>query len=385
MSVLSADMCEGEFLFHCSHFFNIDLYFRGILMYCKNCFKKISSRSRFCKYCGASVQPGKKEKDEGKENAFLQAPPDLEESPADSGRPDLLKEERPAEKVLVSESQTEPAKETKKEYSFKLRSEREKEFPIPPKVIGIVIGIILIFLVLFVLMRSSIFQSEDSINYNDYIGVWQERGVEDVETSGGVRLEILSVDGSTMVISMGFYDGGAAYNSIRVENIGATLKEGSAYYTFSNDGYGNSGNGVLTFNNRSIQWRSVINKNEAKNYEVFKVANSVPEETEPSQESETTEATSESKTDNDYVLPDSSTKYLTEEDLQGLTAEELRIARNEIMARHGRQFNDPALAAYFESKDWYNGTVDPETFDSQVGEILNEYEMQNVELIQSME
>ena len=126
-------------------------------------------------------------------------------------------------------------------------------------------------------------------------------------------------------------------------------------------------------------------KMRAKNYEVFKVANSVPEETEPSQESETTEATSESKTDNDYVLPDSSTKYLTEEDLQGLTAEELRIARNEIMARHGRQFNDPALAAYFESKDWYNGTVDPETFDSQVGEILNEYEMQNVELIQSME
>ena len=84
-------------------------------------------------------------------------------------------------------------------------------------------------------------------------------------------------------------------------------------------------------------------------------------------------------------MPDSSTKYLTEEDLQGLTAEELRIARNEIMARHGRQFNDPALAAYFESKDWYSGTVDPETFDSQVGEILNEYEMQNVELIQSME
>lgn len=345
-------------------------------MYCKNCFKKISSRSRFCKYCGAPVQPRKKEKEEEQEKISVQTPPDVEESVTEPEGMEL-----PASTLPKAE----PAKETKKEYSFKLRSEREKEFPIPPKVIGIVIGIILIFLVLFVLMRSSIFQSEDSINYNDYIGVWQERGVDDMETSGGVRLEILSVDGSTMVISMGFYDGGAAYNSIRVENIGATLKEGSAYYTFSNDGYGNSGNGVLTFNNRSIQWRSVINKNEAKNYEVFKVANSVPEETEPSQESETTEATSESKTDNDYVLPDSSTKYLTEEDLQGLTAEELRIARNEIMARHGRQFNDPALAAYFESKDWYNGTVDPETFDSQVGEILNEYEMQNVELIQSME
>ena len=226
-------------------------------MYCKNCFKKISSRSRFCKYCGAPVQPRKKEKEEEQEKISVQTPPDVEESVTEPEGMEL-----PASTLPKAE----PAKETKKEYSFKLRSEREKEFPIPPKVIGIVIGIILIFLVLFVLMRSSIFQSEDSINYNDYIGVWQERGVEDVETSGGVRLEILSVDGSTMVISMGFYDGGAAYNSIRVENIGATLKEGSAYYTFSNDGYGNSGNGVLTFNNRSIQWRSVINKNEAKNH-----------------------------------------------------------------------------------------------------------------------
>lgn len=338
-------------------------------MYCKNCFRKISSRSRFCKYCGAPVQTGKKV---SAENAAVHAPPEREEPVQEQAK-------------AVEPGGTEPAKEPKKEYSFKLRSEREKEFPIPPKVIGVVIGIILVFLVLFVLMRSSVFQSGDSMNYNDYIGVWQERDAGDVETSGGVRLEILSVDGSTMVISMGFYDGGAAYNSIRVEKIGAALKEGAAYYTFSNDGYGNSGNGVLTFKNRSIHWRSVINSNEAKTYEVFKIANSVREETEASREPETTEATSESKTDHDYVLPDSSSRYLTKKDLKGLTAEELRIARNEIMARHGRQFNDPALAAYFESKDWYQGTVEPETFDRQVGELLNEYEMKNVALIQSME
>ncbi len=37
----------------------------------------------------------------------------------------------------------------------------------------------------------------------------------------------------------------------------------------------------------------------------------------------------------DYVLPDSSTRYLTKADLEGLTKEECRIARNEIYARYG--------------------------------------------------
>lgn len=49
-------------------------------MYCKNCFKKISSRSRFCKYCGAPVQPRKKEKEEEQEKISVQTPPDVEES-----------------------------------------------------------------------------------------------------------------------------------------------------------------------------------------------------------------------------------------------------------------------------------------------------------------
>lgn len=339
-------------------------------MYCKNCFKKISSRSRFCKYCGAPVQQRKKIKEEETETReFIKEPP---EPPKTESEPQV-------------EVQQQSPPEPPREYKFKLRSEKEKEFPISPKAIGIAIVIVLIILAAVVFLRSSVFQSADAVNYNDYIGVWQERGVEDVETSGGVRLEISSVDGNTMVISMGFYEGSAAYNSIQVQKIGAVLKDGAAYYTFSNDGYGNSGNGVLTFKGRSIEWKSVLNQNEAVLYEVVKVKNAVSEETTASQESESTEETSEKKTDNDYVLPDSSSEYLTKKDLKGLTAEELRIARNEIMARHGRQFNDPALAAYFESKDWYNGTIDPETFDSEVAPTLNEYEMKNIALIQSME
>ena len=57
----------------------------------------------------------------------------------------------------------------------------------------------------------------------------------------------------------------------------------------------------------------------------------------------------------DYLLPDSSTRRITEEDLRDLSWRELCLARNEIFARHGRIFKTPEIAAYFEGKDWYDG------------------------------
>jgi hypothetical protein len=80
----------------------------------------------------------------------------------------------------------------------------------------------------------------------------------------------------------------------------------------------------------------------------------------------------------EYLLPDSDSRYLTEEDLDRLNPDELRIARNEIYARHGRKFSDPDLQAYFDSKSWYYGTVDPKKFDEKT---LNEYETYNRDFI----
>ena len=80
----------------------------------------------------------------------------------------------------------------------------------------------------------------------------------------------------------------------------------------------------------------------------------------------------------DYVLPESNSRYISEEELYGLSAEQLRIARNEIYARHGRLFNDYSLQAYFNAKSWYSGTVEPESFTE---DWLNEYEVANRDLI----
>ena len=83
-----------------------------------------------------------------------------------------------------------------------------------------------------------------------------------------------------------------------------------------------------------------------------------------------------------YIFYDSDTRYLTNEDLKGLSSWELRIARNEIYARRGRLFNDPSLQNYFDSCSWYNGYISPNSFNENS---LNKIEQYNVKLIKKYE
>lgn len=83
-----------------------------------------------------------------------------------------------------------------------------------------------------------------------------------------------------------------------------------------------------------------------------------------------------------YLLPDSNSRFLTEADLKNLTHEQLSLARNEIFARHGRIFTTPQIAAYFNGRTWYNGTVSADDFPW--GE-LNKYEHANISFISEYE
>lgn len=87
----------------------------------------------------------------------------------------------------------------------------------------------------------------------------------------------------------------------------------------------------------------------------------------------------------DYILPDSASRYLDDEDLEDLSWKELCLARNEIYARHGRIFATAQIAQYFESQDWYEGTVPGATFDANTGAYLNQYENANADFILSYE
>lgn len=86
--------------------------------------------------------------------------------------------------------------------------------------------------------------------------------------------------------------------------------------------------------------------------------------------------------DAEYILPESASRLLTEADLENLTQEDLRIARNEIYARHGRKFLDEGLQEYFNGKSWYNGTIEPDDFKE---DMLSEIERTNEDTIVNYE
>lgn len=92
--------------------------------------------------------------------------------------------------------------------------------------------------------------------------------------------------------------------------------------------------------------------------------------------------------DMDYMLDFSSQREVTDSDLQGMSLAQLRIARNEIFARHGRQFRDTALNQWFYSKTWYlnlPAKYSPDDFDGIRPSPLSKLEIENVERISKYE
>lgn len=83
----------------------------------------------------------------------------------------------------------------------------------------------------------------------------------------------------------------------------------------------------------------------------------------------------------DFYFADSDSRYLTDEELSVLSAADLELAKNEIYARRGRIFRTDYIAAYFNSKPWYQGTIDADTFDAQQDSLFNEYEIANISKI----
>ena len=94
---------------------------------------------------------------------------------------------------------------------------------------------------------------------------------------------------------------------------------------------------------------------------------------------------SEGITPEEYILPECETRTYTKEELSVLSADELRLARNEIYARHGRMFNSEDLKNYFQSKSWYTPQYEGSEFDAKGDSILNEYEIANRDLLVELE
>ncbi|PFP15645.1 hypothetical protein COJ96_27630 [Bacillus sp. AFS073361] len=96
------------------------------------------------------------------------------------------------------------------------------------------------------------------------------------------------------------------------------------------------------------------------------------------QVSHETEQESSNPSSSEYILPASDKKVMSEADVANLTKGQLRIARNEIYARHGYVFQSEDLQTYFSSKSWYQQEPD---FDGS----LNEVEKENVNFLKERE
>ncbi len=92
-----------------------------------------------------------------------------------------------------------------------------------------------------------------------------------------------------------------------------------------------------------------------------------------------------SKNNSEFIVDGSDSGYFGKGFFEDLSDEELRLARNEILARHGRMFKDEKLQKYFNSKSWYRPQYTPEEFDPQMESLLNEWEKANIELIKEVE
>lgn len=80
-----------------------------------------------------------------------------------------------------------------------------------------------------------------------------------------------------------------------------------------------------------------------------------------------------------FIFSQSDKEIIKESQLISLTPWQLKVARNEIYARHGRSFVHQDLSCYFEKQSWYK--LDPKFVDTN----LTSVETKNVSVILNYE
>lgn len=106
--------------------------------------------------------------------------------------------------------------------------------------------------------------------------------------------------------------------------------------------------------------------------------NNSPRTTEKAKEMTQTESSNQKKiTEGKY--PEASDRVLTDNDLKDLAAEDLKLMRNEIFARHGYMFKPGSVNDYFNKQSWYTSRL------SDVGALLTNIEKDNIKKIKNYE
>lgn len=83
--------------------------------------------------------------------------------------------------------------------------------------------------------------------------------------------------------------------------------------------------------------------------------------------------------DHDQLYLKAKLMDLTEQDVAGLSKEQLSLVRNDIFARHGHTFKTPKMADHYRSTEWYNPVI------ADAAPLLNKFEKRNVDFIKKKE
>ena len=215
---------------------------------------------------------------------------------------------------------------------------------------------------------------------NDYLGTWYSKN----------GLVCLSIDDLTLKSVTFTFSQASDSEGTRVSEASDTAKvAGNAAKLDFTDSWGNQVSGNMTFDQGKLYLRLDTTVTADGAGMAPKVDGVMTREKAAAEATATptVAAPEESKdiSSRDYIFPDSDSRYLTDEDLAGYSSDQLELAKNEIYARHGRKFVTQRIADYFNSKSWYKGTEDPETFDDNQGDIFNEYEVANISRIADTE
>ena len=83
----------------------------------------------------------------------------------------------------------------------------------------------------------------------------------------------------------------------------------------------------------------------------------------------------------EFIFPYANERLIARGEYESLDAATLRLAINEIYARHGRQYDTQDLNAFFSSKSWYRPQYSKSEFDKIESQVLNSYERENIKIL----
>ena len=260
-------------------------------------------------------------------------------------------------------------------------------------------------------------------NYQDYSGFWTEEGIshEELLQNGGVEFYI-EITNKNELQGYLYAQQGMTERIAEVEDIVCVIENGKCQYSFSDDGWGDSGTLFIQFEQDEIvievkdykmsetnmigfgidrtyiltraQSKEIVFESQTVELEQYNsnwTEEQILEEfSKRIQYFENCEYYEEvlhymegvrEVTDIDLFINSlyaTDTKYYTKEDFQDVPPLIIHLAKNEIYARHVYIFKDVNLNNYFKGQLWYIPLMSAEEFDDS---IFNEYERENLKLL----